>query len=108
MYIKNLKIIIENFVEDLNYRKIVLYVGNVDSSKLYSKLKRDDIGHLNRFDSITFNNLMYIENCDLQDVDTIYGNEFGNSLLYLIEEGYTVYSLQYDSTIDRYFIDMNF
>lgn len=51
---------------------------------------------------------MYIENCDLQDIDTEHGNEFGNSLLYLIEEGYTVYSLQYNSTIDRYFIDIIF
>ena len=48
---------------------------------------------------------MFIENCDLQDVDTDYGDELGNSLLYLISEGYTVYPLRYDGTTKKYFVE---
>ena len=84
-----MKIYIEDFVEDLNYRKVILSIGGVNSEKLYSKLKQDDAGHLNRFSACLENKLMFIENCDLQDVDTDHGDEFGNSLLYrIVDEGF--------------------
>ena len=100
-----MKIYIDNFVEDLNYRKVILYIGNVDSDTLCSRMDKDYVNHMNRFDSVLENNLMFIENCDLQDVDTDYGDELGNSLLYLISEGYAVYLLQYDETTKRYLVD---
>ena len=31
-----MQIYIEDFVEDLNYRKVILSIGGVDSEKLYS------------------------------------------------------------------------
>lgn len=102
-----MKIYIDDFVEDLNYRKVILYVGDVEPSDLYSKLEKDQMNHMNRIDSVLENNLMFIENCDLQDVDTDYGDELGNSLLYLISEGYAVYPLQYDGTTKKYFVDTN-
>lgn len=100
-----MKIYIEDFVEDLNYRKVILSIGGVDSEKLHSRLKKDDVGHLNRFSACLENALMYIDNCDLQDVDTDHDDEFGNSLLYLIVvEGFSVCPLHYDTDSDRYFI----
>lgn len=100
-----MQIYIEDFVEDLNYRKVILSIGGVDSEKLYSRLKQDCVNHLNRFHACLENKLMFIENCDLQDVDTDHGDEFGNSLLYLItDEGYAVCPLHYDIDSDRYFI----
>lgn len=100
-----MKIYIEDFVEDLNYRKVILSIGGVDSEKLYSRLKQDCVNHLNRFRGCLENKLMFIENCDLQDVDTDHGYEFGNSLLYLIaDEGFSVCPLHYDIDSDRYFI----
>ena len=101
-----MKIYIDDFVEDLNYRKVILYIGNVEPSDLHSKLEKDQMNHTNRIDSVLENNLMFIENCDLQDVDTDYGDELGNSLLYLISEGYTVYPLQYDETTEKFFVDI--
>ena len=99
---------IDDFVEDLNYRKIILSFGDVDPEKLKSKLVADNVNHINRFDTCCiYNKLFYIENCDLQDVDTEHGDEFGNSLLYLISDGYVVYSLKYDSLEKRYFIETN-
>ena len=100
-----MKIYIDDFVEDLNYRKVILYIGDVEPADLHSKLEKDQMNHTNRIDSVLENNLMFIENCDLQDVDTDYGDELGNSLLYLISEGYTVYPLQYDGTTKKYFVE---
>lgn len=91
---------IDDFVEDLNYRKVILYIGNLDSDSLRSKMESDNMGHTNR--------LMYVENCDLQDVDTWHGDEFGNSLLYLMEEGYAVYPLQYEPESGKYFVEIDF
>ena len=103
-----MKIYIEDFVEDLNYRKVILSIGGVDSEKLYSRLKQDCVNHLNRFRGCLENKLMFIENCDLQDVDTDHGYEFGNSLLYLIaDEGFSVCPLHYDIDSDRYFIEID-
>lgn len=102
-----MKIYIDDFVEDLNYRKVILYIGDVEPADLHLKLEKDCMNHTNCFDSLLENNLMFVENCDLQDVDTEHGDEFGNSLLYLISDGYVVYSLQYDSLTKRYFIETN-
>ena len=100
-----MKIYIEDFVEDLNYRKVILSIGGVNSEKLYSRLKQDCVNHLNRFRACLENKSTFIETCDLQDVDTDHSDEFGNSLLYLIiDEGFSVYPLHYDIDSNRYFI----
>ena len=102
-----MKLYIDDFVEDLNYRKVVLYIGNVDLDSLRSKMASDYVNHMNRFDGVLYNKLMFVENCDLQDVDTDHGDEFGNSLLYLIEDGYVIYMLQYETESGRYFVETN-
>ena len=102
-----MKIYINDFVEDLNYRQVILYIGNVDLDSLRSKMKSDNMGHMNRLATVMANHLMYVENCDLQDVDTWHGDDFGNSLLYLMEEGYAVYPLQYESESEKYFIEID-
>lgn len=102
-----MRIYIDDFVEDLNYRRVILYIGNVDTSKLYSKMCEDRVNHMNRFDGVLYNKLMFVENCDLQDVDTDHWDEFGNGLLYLIEEGYIIYTLRYESESGRYFVETN-
>ena len=102
-----MKLYIDDFVEDLNYRKVILYIGNVDSDSLRSKMTSDYVNHMNRFDGVLCNRLMFLENCDLQDIDTDHGDEFGNSLLYLIEDGYVIYTLQYETESGRYFVETN-
>lgn len=102
---------IDDFVEDLNYRKIILSFGDVDPEKLKSKLEKDNTGHISRFYTCCiYNKLFYIENCDLQDVDTqmeppeIYGNSF-QSLV--IEEGYSIVALHYDEKGDQWYFDID-
>ena len=50
-----MKIYIDDFVENLNYRKIILYIGDIEPDNLHLKLKKDCMNHLNRFDSILEN-----------------------------------------------------
>lgn len=102
---------IDDFVEDLNYRKIILSVDDVDPEKLKSKLEKDNTGHISRFDRYCISNkLFFIENCDLQEVDTqveppeIYGNSF-QSLV--IEEGYSIVALHYDEKGDQWYFDID-
>lgn len=102
---------IDDFVEDLNYRKIIFSFGDVDPEKLKSKLVADNVNHINRFYTCCiYNKLFYIENCDLQDVDTqmeppeIYGNSF-QSLV--IEEGYSIVALHYDEKGDQWYFDID-
>lgn len=100
-----MKLYIDDFCEDLNYRKVILYIGEVNAEDLRLKMMSDYVNHMSRFDGVLTNNLMFIENCDLQDVDTEHGYEFGNSLLYLISESYIVYPLQYDADDRRYYVE---
>lgn len=102
---------IDDFVEDLNYCKIILSIGDVDPEKLKSKLEGDNTGHISRFDRYCISNkLFFIENCDLQEVDTqveppeIYGNSF-QSLV--IEQGYSIVALHYDEKGDQWYFDID-
>lgn len=81
---------IKDFVEDLNYKKVILYVGNVNLDTLREKLVNDMINHMNQFDHVSKTKFMYIENCDLEYVDSI------DWLFKLINDGYNVYNLYYD------------
>ena len=88
------RIYIHDFVDELNYRAVILYVDlEVDLDELLSKLKEDLVNHLYRFNSVRENRLFYIENCDLQDV-TINSN--WNELLDLLSEGHSVLQLKKD------------
>lgn len=88
------KVYIKDFCEDLNYKGVVLFVDSeIDLDDLYGRLKRDNLGHLYRFESVRENRLFYIENCDLQDV-TI--NPGWNELLELVENDYSILQLKTD------------
>lgn len=102
-----MKFYINNFGEDLNYRKVVLYIGNVDLDRLYKKLKREMLIHLYRFEHCKENKLMFVENCDLQDVNTDNLFDHGNSLLNLIDDGYSVLTLYFDEVYGKYYINVD-
>lgn len=90
------KIYIVNFIEFLNYRRIILYVDpEVSFDELYSALVRDNVNHLYSFPTVLRNRLFYIENCDLQSV-TI--SRDWNELLFLLGQGYSVVHLKMDES----------
>lgn len=94
-----MKFIINDFNDDLNYQKIVLYVGNVDLTLLYKRLEKNYINHLSRFENVIKNKCMYVENCDLQDINNT------SEILGLLEDGYVIAPLQFDG--DDYYIEVD-
>ena len=88
------RIYIDDFNCDLNYKRIILYVGDVTNrERLRARLERDYVNHLYYLDDVFSKEgrgLMYIENCDLQDIT------YPELLYDLIAEGYTVTKLYED------------
>ena len=94
---------IDDFVEDLNYRKIILSFGDVDPKKLKSKLEDDNTGHMYRFDGCRkHDRLFYIENCDFQDAEVPIDIQD-----LVIEEGYSIVALHYDEKGDQWYFDID-
>lgn len=86
---------IKDFCEDLNYRGVILYIGNVDNAKLLKALEKSVVNKLWRLGFATSNNdpsmrdFIYVENCDLQNLDYPIHEYF--------EDGYDVYVLYEDA-----------
>lgn len=88
------RIYIRDFIDDLNYHAVVLFVDSeTDLDELLSKLEEDCVSHLYRFNCVRENRLFYIENCDLQNV-TI--DRDWNELMLLIDDGYSILHLKKD------------
>ena len=89
------KIYIKDFCEDLNYSGVILYIGNVDQLRVLKALNRDNVNKLYRLEyatnkeDVTQRNYIYVENCDLQDLDY--------PIHEYIEDDYDVYILYEDS-----------
>ena len=69
------RIYINDFCEDLNYTGVILYIGNVDHTKLREALEKSYVNKIYRLDySLKSDhpgkrNFIYVENCDLQNLD---------------------------------------
>lgn len=97
------RIYIENFCEDLNYKNVILYIGEVDTANLLKALERDMVNKLYRLEyaldggSIPGRkNFIYIENCDLQNVDYP-AHEY-------MEDGYDIYILYEDKMSGKFYV----
>jgi hypothetical protein len=94
------RIYIEDLM-DLNYRGVILYIGKVDATKLRAALEKAYVNKMWRLDNAinsndpTIKNYIFIENCDLQDLDYPV-HEY-------IEEGYDVYNL-YEDAAGKYYV----
>lgn len=101
---------IEDFCEDLNYTGIIVHVDeNIDMDNLYEAFTKNHINHLYRFETVRENRFFYVENCDLQDIDTkkdITCSDYDNELCALLSEDYCV--LQLKQEVDgRFYIEVN-
>lgn len=91
----NERIYIKDFCEDLNYQGVILYIGNVDHDRLRKALEKDVVNKLYRLDFAASNDdpsmrdFIYVENCDLQNLDYPIQEYF--------EDGYDVYVLHEDT-----------
>lgn len=95
------RIYINDFCEDLNYKGVILYIGEVDPVDLLKALERDKVNKLHRLEYALKNgdssreDFIYVENCDLQDLDW--------PLHEYLMEGYHVYILKEDS--GKYYVE---
>lgn len=98
-----MRIYIDDFVEDLNYRGVILYTENVDPERLLKRLKEDNLNKTYRFESVLESNkLFYVENCDLQDMSECKTIE---SILEYVDDGMVIYPLLYEKESDRYYVE---
>lgn len=94
------RIYINDFCEDLNYRGVILYIGNVDKDKLLKAFEKSYVNKRYRLDyalnkkDTSQRDFIYVENCDLQDLDYPIWEYF--------EEGYDVYVLHEEN--DKYYV----
>ena len=90
----NERIYIEDFCEDLNYQGVILYIGNVDRTRIHKALEKDKVNKLWRLDFATsrtdpsMKDFIYVENCDLQNLDY--------PIYEYLEDGYDVHVLYED------------
>lgn len=96
------RIYIEDFCDDLNYHGVILYIGNVNRTRLQAALEES---HINKMWRLIFalsdedpsrKNFIYIENCDLQNLDYPVHEYF--------EEGYDVYILYEDEGAGKFYV----
>lgn len=93
------RIYINNFCEDLNYQKVILYIGEINIPKLKKRLEKDYVNHLWYLDSIAEGRIQpffYIENCDFQDLTM--------DILEFVKDGYTIMKL-YENAAGYYVMD---
>ena len=97
-------IYIEDFCYDLNYKGIILYVGNVDPGHLRKVLIDSVVNKVYRLDYAlsykdpAMRNYIYVENCDLQDLSY--------PIYEYIEDGYDVYVLYEDD--NKFYVKSKF
>ena len=94
------RIYIDDLCHDLNYTKAILYIGEVNKTRLRNALEASFVNKLWRFEYATSNpdpsrqNFIYIENCDLQDLSF--------PIWEYIADDYNVYVLHEDG--DKYYV----
>lgn len=96
----NERFYIKDFCEDLNYQGVILYIGNVDHTRLQKALEKDKVNKLWRLSFATTNNdpsmrdFIYVENCDLQNLDypiqEYFEDEYDAYVLYEDTEGFYI------------------
>ena len=80
--------LIQDFVEDLNYKNILLNLQHVNKARLKSKLKEDMLNKLYRLDDT---NYLWVENCDYQGEEIVDESDVKE----MIEEGFVEYNLYF-------------
>ena len=82
---------IADFVEDLNYHKIILNLNELDKDLLCKRLEEDQLNKRWRLADAKY---LYVENCDYQGEEI----ETEEDLKEILEEGYVLYDLKCDES----------
>lgn len=94
---------ITDFVEDLNYKGIVLLIDkdSVVKDDLKAALERDEVNKIWRLDNAWKTGMFTVENCDLDDVPNLdYLDGGGYAVFSLVEDVKGEFYIQVPSTIE--------
>ena len=79
-------------MEDVNYKKILFYFGDEVADRIEKWFEKIELNHTSRFEDCRTNHFFYVENCDLQYVNT----DLAGDILYLLDEGFTAIEITED------------
>lgn len=79
-------------MEDVNYKKILFYFGDKVADRIEKWFEKIQLNHTSRFEDCRTNHFFYVENCDLQYVNT----DLAGDILYLLDEGFTAIEITED------------
>lgn len=77
-------------MENTNYKKILFHFTDEVADKILTKLKEIECNHLSRWEDCCTNHFFYVENCDLQYLNT----DVEEEIIYLLDEGFKVVELR--------------
>ena len=79
-------------MEDVNYKKILFHFSDKVANDIRTWFSKIELNHTYRWEDCRTNHFFYIENCDLQYVNT----DLEEEIIYLLDEGYTVIEITED------------
>ena len=79
-------------MEDVNYKKLLFHFYNAQTDRIKKWFEKIELNHTSRFEDCCTNHFFYIENCDLQCVNTDEESE----ICYLLSEGFELVEIRED------------
>lgn len=71
-------------MEDVNDKKLLFHFYNAQADRIEKWFEKIELKHTSRFEDCRTNHFFYIENCDLQYVNT----DSEEEIMYLLDEGF--------------------
>lgn len=79
-------------MEDVNYKKLLFHFYSAQADRIEKWFEKIGLNHTSRFEDCRTNHFFYIENCDLQYVNTDEESE----ICYLFSEGFELVEITED------------
>lgn len=81
-------------MEDVNYKKLLFHFYDAQVDRIEKWLEKIELNHTSRFEDCRTNHFFYVENCDLQYVNT----DSEEEIMYLLGEGFELVEITGDES----------
>lgn len=71
-------------MEDVNYKKLLFHFCDEVADRIEKWFEKIELNHTSRFEDCRTNHFFYVENCDLQYLNT----DVEEEIMYLLDEGF--------------------
>ena len=79
-------------MEDVNYKNIIFHFCDEVADRIEKWFEKIELNHTSRFEDCRTNHFFYVENCDLQYVNT----DCEEEIIFLASEGFEVIEITED------------